>query len=92
MCYQAGLAAVLVDRGVQVVLCGPDGSALAAALATERASTTAQLGRGRLAVMVGDPASIEEAALAMARELFGGEPVVVRSSLEGDELVAGVPG
>jgi hypothetical protein len=46
---------------------------------------------GRLAVLVGDLAEpeVEAVALAMARELFGGEPVMVRRESDASQLVTG---
>jgi hypothetical protein len=76
VCFDPASAAAVVDRGGKVVLCGIDGEALAA--------TAAALGlvpgrpASRVGVLVGDPADdrVRAAASAMARELFGQEPIV----------------
>jgi hypothetical protein len=80
VCYEAALAAALRAGGVDVVLCRAD------------ATAGAPVAGGRIAVFVGDPEDDEETALAMARELFGGDPVVVRTESEAARLIAGVPG
>jgi len=80
VCYEAALAAILRAGGVDVVLCGPDVRADAMPVA------------GRIAVFAGNPDLVEEAALAMARELFGGDAVVVRTRSDAARLVPGVPG
>jgi hypothetical protein len=124
VCSDPEVAAVVIDSGIPVVLCGPDGVALADALRVLRdsggrvevpvggpdgvvvADASGAIGNsggpmevpvgglglaladalrvlrdggGRVAVLVGDPADpdVKAAALGMARELFGGEPVVV---------------
>ncbi|MDQ1364902.1 MAG: hypothetical protein QOE57_944, partial [Acidimicrobiaceae bacterium] len=46
---------------------------------------------GRIAVLVGDlgQPEVEAAARAMARELFGAEPVTVRTESEARQLLTG---
>ncbi|HEX3539690.1 MAG TPA: hypothetical protein VHT75_04530 [Acidimicrobiales bacterium] len=77
VCYQVDVAAALTAAGIDVVLCGTDGVALAAAAAGGRTQQ-----KGRLAVLVGRPADVADQALAMAKELFGGDAVVVQSPAE----------
>jgi len=85
VCTQPELAVALRAGDIHVVLCGADSRAPAA---------TATATGGRLAVFVGDPdrPEVMEAAVAMARELFGAEPVIVRTAAEGAHLLARVPG
>ncbi len=64
------MARILLDAGFSVVLCGTDGDELGRAAASLRAV-------GRVGVLVGDPDLA--AAVIMAAELFGTQPVVVRS-------------
>lgn len=84
VCYQRDLAATLTAAGVDVVLCGTDGAALGAAAVDSR-----QPHHGRLAVLVGSPGDVEDDALAMAKELFGGAAVVVHSPTEAAAVIAG---
>ncbi|HEX3425127.1 MAG TPA: hypothetical protein VHT30_03280 [Acidimicrobiales bacterium] len=78
VCLEVEVAAALVDQGAQVVLYGNRPQELAAAVGRLEESG------GRVAVLVGDPDDPEvvAAALAMARELFGGEPIMVSSLSE----------
>jgi hypothetical protein len=84
VCFDEALAAMLSAGGVDVVLCRPDPAVPPRALRPA--------GGGRIAVFVGDPALVEEAAMTMARELFGGQPAVVRSPADAAQLIPGVPG
>lgn len=74
VCFDAAVAAILVEGGFSVLLCGTDGEALGR---TARALGDA----GRVAVLTADPGAEGDLAVAltMAGELFGTEPVVVRS-------------
>jgi hypothetical protein len=88
VCTRPELVAALRAGDIHVVLCGPDPRAPAAT-----ATATAPTG-GRLAVFVGDPdrPEVMEAAVAMARELFGADPFVVRTEAEAAHILAALPG
>ncbi|MDQ1392351.1 MAG: hypothetical protein QOF30_1328 [Acidimicrobiaceae bacterium] len=99
VCRDAETAAVLVDRGVHVVLCGTDGTSLAATIASLRQATTGPNRpdapcAGRVAAFVGDlfEPEVVAAALAMAGELFGAEPVLLRNDSDLPQLLTRVPG
>lgn len=81
VCFDPVVAVVLVVGGLDVVLCGLDDAEATSAVFRARAG-----GGGRIAVFVGDPSTAADAALAMARELFGGEAVVVGSLVEARNL------
>ncbi len=83
MTDQAEIAAALTGAGINVVLCQRPG--------LEHPPSS---GPGRLARFVSDAGAagvVGEEALAMARELFGGAPVVVRTTAEAEELIGGLP-
>jgi hypothetical protein len=91
VCTRPELAAALRAGDFHVVLCGPDPTVPATATTTP---ATASGTGGRLAVFVGDPdrPEVMEAAVAMARELFGADPFVVRTEAEAARLLAVLPG
>ncbi len=101
VCTQPELAATLSTGGVHVVLCAvvqpachpPTGSAPRPAARPGAAKATFAAA-GRVAVFVGDGdrPEVMAAAVAMARELFGAEPVIVRTAADAAQLLAGVPG
>jgi len=76
VCFDAGIARILIGGGLAVVLCGTDAASIGAAARSLR-----DRAGGRIAVMVGDPIAAPDvaAAVGMARELFGTEPTVVDS-------------
>lgn len=78
MCTDVEVAATLVGEGSHVVLYGDRPEVLAAAVIRLEGST------GRVAVLVGDPTdpAVVAAAVAMAAELFGGDPAAVSSVSE----------
>jgi hypothetical protein len=88
VCRDVEAAAVVLRAGALVVLCGPDAAALGDAVASLRAAASEPPGH-RLAGLVGDlgEPETEEAARAMARELFGGEPVVVPTAGAAQDLL-----
>jgi hypothetical protein len=100
VCTQPELAATLTTAGVHVVLCAVPppvcashaGSASPSAARTDIPKATTPEA-GRLAVLAGDPDRPEamEAAVAMARELFGAEPMIVRTAADSARLLARVP-
>ena len=67
VCFDVGTAEVLVAAGFGVVLARPDAAA---------AGIRGKEGPGRIAVFVTDD---HEAAEAMAAELFGASPIVVKT-------------
>lgn len=83
VCHDMEVAGLLLGAGAWVVLYGP---------APEVAAAMPGLGEagGRLAVLVGDPADDEVAAVArsMARELFGEEPQAVSSTAHAAAMAA----
>lgn len=85
MCDDVEVASILIGAGVAVVLCGADADRLAGAVQALRHAG------GRVGALVGDPgcASVEAVALTMAAELFGGEPVMVRTVSHARQLAAG---
>jgi hypothetical protein len=102
VCTQAELVTTLTTGGVHVVLCAVARPACPPHTESASPRSAARPGApeptiaaaGRVALFVGDPdrPEVMEAAVAMARELFGAEPVIVRTAAEGGHLLAGVPG
>ncbi len=78
VCHDPEVASALIGQGAPVVLYGDGVVELAGAVISLRDAG------GRVAALIGDPgdADVEAAALDMARELFGGEPVVVHTMSE----------
>lgn len=89
VCRNVEAAAVMLGGGARVVLCWPDAAALGDAVASLRAAGFEPPGH-RLAALVGDPSEPEgeAAAQTMARELFGGEPVLVLTANTARDLAA----
>jgi NAD(P)-dependent dehydrogenase (short-subunit alcohol dehydrogenase family) len=93
VCGDADVASALIAGGAHVVLCAVEAARLSRPVVALRAAAAAA-GRGRVAALVGDLADpdVEAAARAMAAELFGGEPVLVRTKSDAGQLTARAPG
>jgi hypothetical protein len=85
VCADPELAVELIAQGAAVVFYGTVTEWLARALAAPRPPCA------RVGVLIGDPADpeVEEAALTMAAEQFGGDPVVVRTLSHARQLEPG---
>jgi uncharacterized membrane protein len=91
VCRDIEVASVLVQAGAQVVLGGTDGAVIGEAIGDLRSAGPAG---ARIAALVGDLADPETqaSAVAMARELFGGEPTVVLTVSAALQLDSHLPG
>jgi NADP-dependent 3-hydroxy acid dehydrogenase YdfG len=89
VCTDEAAARLLWAEGVSLVLFGADAARLGHLAAALGSSGPGRV--GRVAAFAGDPASAAdlEAALAMAREQFGADGVVVASVAQARALVAG---
>jgi hypothetical protein len=96
VCPDPAVAAVLVGRGARVVLCRAEGTEVAATVVSLRQDRArpgpggAVEADGRVSALVGDPADppVMAAALEMARELYGGEPIVVATLSDARQFAA----
>jgi hypothetical protein len=96
VCFEPKVAAALTAAGIPVVLCASDATVLdTAVLDAAVASAGRRPAGGRVALFVadpaGDPVTAESQAQAMAAELFGPGPVVVRTPAGARALVASLP-
>ncbi|MDQ6614116.1 MAG: hypothetical protein M3083_05060 [Actinomycetota bacterium] len=89
VCADPDVASVLLARGAHVVLCRPEATRPGEAVSAPHGEPG-----GRVGLLIGDLADpeVEAAALGMAKELFGGEPVLIAAASEAGQFEPYLPG